>query len=139
MKQRCGVLQKNYIEVLHYFFDMRESVQKQCSILNYKPIRCNVKVEWKNGCAVLVYPKNLTRFERWLQKRIGGPLEIRRPLDPMGTEVWKLCNGEHTVATICEKMRNKFGEDIEPVYPRVIKFLLRLAELNLIRLMKCNE
>jgi len=104
----------------------------KANILSYHPIRARVRVEWKDGRAVLVYPKNLTRFERWLHKIIGGPLEIRRPLDDVGTYIWRLCDGKHSVEDICNKVWERFKEDVEPVKPRVTRFILILRNLNLV-------
>lgn len=51
---------------------------------------------------------------------------FRVKLDDFGSFVWQHCDGETTVAEICEKMRNKFGEAIEPVEERVGKFVEKL-------------
>lgn len=102
-------------------------------LLSVIPIR-NEAVEWEeaDGLVVLIYPKNFTRFEKFLHKRIGGPADIRRPLDDKGTYIWKMCDGNHNVHEICEGSYAKFKEDIEPVMKRVWGFLEKLLELHLI-------
>jgi hypothetical protein len=94
----------------------------------------NEEVEWEEeeGKVVLIYPKNFTRFEKFLHKRIGGPDNIRRPLDDKGTFIWKMCDGEHNVHEICQASYDEFKEDIEPVLRRVWGFLETLLRLNLI-------
>lgn len=94
----------------------------------------NEAVEWEevDGLVVLIYPKNFTRFERFLHKRIGGPDNIRRPLDDKGTFIWKMCDGNHNVHEICQDTYSMFKEDIEPVMKRVWGFLEKLLELHLI-------
>jgi hypothetical protein len=96
----------------------------------------NVKWEEKEGLVVLIYPKNFTRFERFLQKRVGGPKDIRRPLDDKGTFIWEMCDGNHNVHDICSDCHSKFKEDIEPVVRRVWGFLEKLIELNLLTIEK---
>ena len=86
----------------------------------------------RDGHDVLLYKKDLGRFEKWLQKKVGGPEVIRRPLDEMGTEIWRLCNGKNTGLQVCKKMDKKFKVKIEPVVPRVVGFLRTLENRNLI-------
>jgi hypothetical protein len=94
----------------------------------------NDAVEWveEEGNVVLIYPKNFTRFERFLHRHLGGPDSIRRPLDDKGTFIWKMCDGEHSVHEICQASYDEFKEDIEPVLRRVWGFLETLLSLNLI-------
>jgi len=102
-------------------------------LLTAKPIR-NEEVNWveKEGRVVLIYPKNFTRFEKFLHRHLGGPDNIRRPLDHKGTFIWKMCDGKHNVHEICQASYNEFKEDIEPVLRRVWGFLEILLQLNLI-------
>ena len=99
------------------------------------PIR-NEEVEWveEEGKVVLIYPKNFTRFERFLHRHIGGAEDIRRPLDEKGTYIWKMCDGKNNVHTICTETYKEFKEDIEPVVKRVWGFIEILLRLNLITL-----
>jgi hypothetical protein len=110
---------------------------KMRMLLMCKPIR-NEAVEWveEEDRIVLIYPKNFTRFERFLHRRIGGPDIIRRPLDDKGTYIWKMCDGDHNVHEICKATYSEFKEDIEPVLKRVWGFLEILLKLNLISIEK---
>ncbi|UCE74702.1 MAG: PqqD family protein [Methanomassiliicoccales archaeon] len=94
----------------------------------------NEEVEWveEDDRVVLIYPKNFTRFERFLHRHIGGPENIRRPLDDKGAFIWKMCDGDHNVHEICRDTYSEFKEDIEPVIRRVWGFLETLLKLNLI-------
>ena len=91
-----------------------------------------VEIDEVDGKVVLVYPKNFTRFEKFLHRHIGGPESIRRPLDEKGTFIWKMCDGKHNVHEICQASYDEFHEDIEPVLRRVWGFLETLLKLNLI-------
>lgn len=99
-----------------------------------RPVRAPVKWRMEDGKAVLVYKKSLTKVERKLKKVIGGPENIRRPLDEPGTDIWLMCDGEHTLWDIIVELDSKYKEDIEPVDKRVSTFIEMLLKLNLVHL-----
>ncbi|MEE9151624.1 MAG: PqqD family protein [Thermoplasmata archaeon] len=113
--------------------DFKDLNPKMKMLLSSKPER-NEEVDWveENDNIVLVYPKNFTRFEKFLHRHLGGPENIRRPLDDKGTFIWKMCDGGHNVHEICQASHMQFKEDIEPVMRRVVGFLEMLLKLNLI-------
>ena len=113
------------------FTDLDPKMQR---VLSVYPARNLVKWEREGDRVVLTYKKDFTKFERGLQKRLGGPDVIRRPLDEKGSRIWELCDGQHTLQDICDEMDALYHEDIEPVLDRVWKFLEILLKLNLIRL-----
>ena len=80
------------------------------------------------------FQKDLGRVERALRRAVGGPLELRVPLDRHGSRIWELMDGDRTVLAICTKAAREFGEELEPVAPRVLLFLERLLLRNLIAL-----
>lgn len=113
--------------------DLEDLNPKMRMVLSCKPVR-NEEVNWEeeDGKIVLIYPKNFTRFERFLHRHLGGPDNIKRPLDKKGTFIWNMCDGEHNVDEICRATYKEFKEDIEPVLRRVWGFLQILHNLNLI-------
>ncbi|MEM2899609.1 MAG: PqqD family protein, partial [Thermoplasmata archaeon] len=97
-----------------------------------------VKQPWRKSTepvAILFYPKNFTRFERFLHKYLGGPTIIRRPLDIKGTRIWEMCDGKTDILHICINVDAKYKEEMEPVIPRVLKFLEMLLKRGLLRLL----
>lgn len=103
-------------------------------ILYAVPKRMPVKWERDGKEIIITFKKDFTRFERWLQKKIGGPEDIRLRLDEKGARVWELCDGKHTLKEICDMLHEEFKEDIEPVFPRTSKFIEMLLQRNLITL-----
>ncbi len=103
-------------------------------ILTSYPVRNKVKWVLEDDRVVLIYPKDFSKFETWLHKRIGGPDMIRRPLDEIGTHIWMMCDGKHTIQDICTELDEIYHEDIEPVLDRVSKFLEILVKSNLIQI-----
>ena len=104
-------------------------------ILGLIPFRTdNEEVEWfhENEIIIITYPKKFGKMEKWLQNRIGGPEEVRRPLDKYSSYIWKICNGKNTVGDVILKFDEKFGEEVAPASDRVQIFLKTLLDLNLI-------
>lgn len=65
------------------------------------------------------------RLGRWIVERIGArPIRVR--LDDLGSAVWKACDGSSDVAAIAERLRERFGDAIEPAYERLASFLRQL-------------
>ena len=112
------------------FNDLKPQMKRLLSCI---PIR-NEEIEWEEekGKVVLIYPKNFSRFEKFLHRHVGGPKNIRRPLDDKGTFIWKMCDGKHNLHEICTETYKEFKEDIEPVLKRVWGFLETLLKLGLI-------
>ena len=105
------------------------------NLLNYKPIKTDnneVKSIYEDETVTLIYPKTFSRIEKWLKNKIGGPEELRRPLDKYTTHIWELCNGKNTIGDIISKFDGKFGEEVAPADVRVQAFIKQLLELNLI-------
>ena len=113
------------------FSDLSPKMQR---ILTAYPVRQPVEWERDGDKVVLIYPKDFTKFETWMHKRIGGPELIRRPLDEVGSKIWLMCDGKHTVQDICTTLDAIYREEIEPVLDRVTKYLEVLLRSNLVRL-----
>lgn len=107
---------------------------KTKKILNAYPIRAPVKWRMEKGKAVIVYAKNFNKLEKRVRAVVGGPENIRRPLDEVGTDIWLLCDGKHTIFDICQHLDSKHHEKVEPVAKRVTAFLEILLKLNLVSL-----
>ena len=110
---------------------------KKKELVLKKPVRTpdeNVKWEEENGVIIITYPKSFGKLEKWLHNRIGGPEEVRRPLDRYTSYIWKLCDGKNSIFDIITEFDNKFGEEVAPAIDRVRLFLEKLLELRLITL-----
>ena len=105
-------------------------------ILKSVPIRREDVVNWKRegNIVVITYDKDLSRIEEWIRRKIGGSEIIRRPLDQYTTFIWEKCNGENSIADIIREFDNEFGEIVAPAGARVIKFLEKMLEINVVRL-----
>ncbi len=100
--------------------------------------RQNEKIELKkiNGKFYLLIPMD-SPFD-FLAKRVHG--EYRRvELDEYGVFVWELCDGSRTVKEIGKKLKERFGDSVEPLYERLVTFLLELYKRNLISFGESHE
>jgi len=98
------------------------------------PVRADIATETVDGRTVLIYPKDLGRFERKLHTILGGPTDIRRPLDDIGTLLWEMSDGTHDLLDIYIAEQKAFAERVEPV-DRVVGGLLEIMlKLGLMRL-----
>ena len=122
----------------HSSDDYRDGkVMSRKDVLNHKPCRTDseeVKWFYEDEIVVITYPKKFGKMEKWLQNRIGGPEEVRRPLDKFSSYIWEICDGKTTVAEVVRKFDEKFGEEVAPASDRVQIFLETLLGLNLIEL-----
>ena len=110
------------------------SPSKRRALLSYPVWNDSGEVKWfeRDGLIVVEFPKNFSRFERWLHKKLGGPTTIRRPLDKVGSEMWRLCDGNHTLLEICNIIGEKYTEEVEPVHKTVPTFISQLFMLGLV-------
>ena len=110
------------------------SPSKRRALLSYPVWNDSGEVKWseRDGLIVVEFPKNFSRFEKWLHRKIGGPTTIRRPLDKVGSEMWRLCDGKHTLLEICEIIGEKYTEEVEPVHKTVPTFISQLFMLGLV-------
>jgi len=106
-------------------------------LLLVRPVR-NPEVEWEEDPRThritLVYPKDFSVGERALKRVFRAVEEIRRPLDEPGSDIWRMCDGEHDIADICTEVDAKYKEAMEPVLTRVSDFIRALADRGLVRL-----
>lgn len=109
--------------------------EDQRHLLLMRPRR-NPNVEWEEdegtGLVTLIYPKNLSSFERTLAKVFKPVPDLRRPLDAPGSFIWIMCDGENNIATICTAVDQAFKESMEPVLKRVVGYLDILAKRGLV-------
>lgn len=69
----------------------------------------------------------------FLARKLHG--EYRRlELDELGAFIWELCDGTRSIEQIGKKVKEKFGENVEPLYERLVTFILELYKRNLILL-----
>ena len=109
--------------------------RNKVNLLDTVPVRSEqIKTEWEEGCAVLVFPrfKRVRTWHRLLPKSLPLLLHVR--LEEHGTAVWILIDGRRTVREIVELLDSHFQGETN--YPsRVTAYMAQLQKDGFIRLM----
>ena len=93
--------------------------------LDFAGVRPRRLLEWReeDGHCVLLRPRlGTTRVARWMAG-LGGDPHYRIRLDEVGTLVWKACDGRTSLADIVGRMRERFGDRVEPADQRLSRFM----------------
>jgi hypothetical protein len=98
--------------------------------------RFHRRLEWKeaeDGRVVVFRPRfGEGKVGRWLESLLGlSPYRIR--LDEIGTLVWKNCDGQLSAQEIAEKLRERFGDKVEPAEDRLQQFITQLIHARMIQ------
>ena len=67
-----------------------------------------------------------------LLKNVFNNKPVRVQLDDIGTRVWRLCDGQHSVHEIGESLHKEFGDCLDPLYERLGQFLEQMRKSGLI-------
>ena len=96
---------------------------EEVNLLEIAPVRL---AEWEEieGRVVVHRPLSPARGPRRLWERFVYELAAKRiRLDEMGSHVWLLLDGEHTVGQVADRLRERFGDEIEQAEERLGQLL----------------
>jgi hypothetical protein len=98
------------------------------NLLEIRPTR-NLDYETQDGeLIVLLVPKFTNRYiVRWVLPRLRKKF-FHVKLDAYGSFIWKECDGTKTVEEISKLMKTQFGEDFDPTYGRIQRFIQMLLK-----------
>lgn len=102
------------------------------NVLDLIPVQKEVWGEQSDGT---VYLKKRRFKSLWLNRivvKLGVSPHVHIHLDEFGSFVWNHCDGSQSVSEIAEKLQEKFGEKVNPVYERLGAFIKLLAYQKLI-------
>ncbi len=75
---------------------------------------------------VVLEMENKGIVNRIAQKLLGKPKISYIHLDRMGSFIWPLLDGQTNIIQIGDKVKEEFGDESNPLYERLIKFILIL-------------
>jgi len=89
----------------------------------------NIKSEKsEDGFSVLLKPKyRHPLFVKHVLPHMKRP-NYKINLDDIGTFIWDLCDGKNTVEEIGNKLKETFGDKVEPLYDRLRIFFQNLEK-----------
>jgi len=98
--------------------------------LRLRPVR-NTAIQWQeneHGEAELTIPYRKDRLARIVAFLVHLPEARKVLLDEVGTYVWRMCDGNHTVEAIVRAMIKEYKMNRAEVEASVARYLQMLAE-----------
>ncbi len=107
--------------------------KKPENYLDKKPIR-REDISWteKDGSVTLEI-ENKGVFNRIAQKLFKKPKVSYIHLDEMGSFIWPVIDGEKTIFELGKEVEERFGDDANPLYERLVKYFQILESYNFIK------
>ena len=89
----------------------------------------------ENGGIVIVI-ENKGVFNKIAQRVFKKPRMSRVHLDEQGSCIWRLIDGRRDVMEIAELLKERFGEAVEPLYPRIVRYMQIMDGYGFVRVIK---
>ena len=93
-------------------------------------------LSWEKGedNIIVLQTENTGLFNRMAQKLFRRPRFTNVHMDKYGSFLWPLLDGEKTVKELAILQKEAFGEEVEPLYPRIVKYFQIMESYHFIRL-----
>lgn len=82
---------------------------------------------------VVLEVENTGVFNRMAQKLFKKPKYTKVHMEKYGSFLWPLIDGEKTVMELADLQKEEFGDEVEPLYPRVVKYMQIMESYHFIR------
>jgi hypothetical protein len=102
------------------------------NLLDLRPVRL-LEHRIHEDLVVVQVPRFRSRWLGWFQRRLDKPC-FQLHLDKIGSAVWLACDGESTVGDIGKRLKERFGDEIEPLWERLALFMRQMRSGKLIEL-----
>lgn len=79
--------------------------------------------------AITIFVENKGFFNHLMQSLLGKPKVSQVHLEEFGNFIWKQIDGIQSVSQISEKVHEKFGQNAEPLIPRLVQYF-KILENN---------
>lgn len=110
---------------------MKKKSKGEVNFLDFIPVREEAQkfMENEDGNIVMCIERKsiYDKLARFLRKKT--PSVSYYTLDALGSYVWKQIDGTKSVYEIGCFVKEEFGEDAEPLYERLVKFI-QILEMN---------
>lgn len=92
-------------------------------------------LSWEKGedGIVVLQVENTGLFNRIAQKLFRRPRFTNVHMDRYGSFLWPLIDGEKTVKELAGLQKEAFGDEVEPLYPRIVKYFQIVESYHFIR------
>lgn len=106
--------------------------------LDLVPVRCKEIDYVEEGEKIALKFENKGVFNRLAQKLFKKPEYTFVHLDDYGTFVWLNIDGKVTVYEIGQRLKEKFGDKTEPLYPRLVQYFHNMEKYGFAEIKKNN-
>jgi hypothetical protein len=104
------------------------------NLLDLRPKRTR---KWRRGEKVtIVVPKARSMLGKHFCDAFGLKPTYTINLDEYGSAIWRMCDGTTTVREIGVRLKERFGDKVEPLYDRLGAFIQVLKNEDLIMFLK---
>ena len=112
---------------------MKKHNKESANYLDFIPEHSE-KYKWETDeqGGVTIFVENKGVFHFLAQKFLGKPKVSQVHLEEMGSFIWPLIDGKHSIADIGELVKIQFGDGAEPLYPRLISYIRNLEDYGFI-------
>jgi hypothetical protein len=98
------------------------------NLLELIPVQNLQSEKNEEGLFTLLKPKfSQPLLAKYLLPRLKRP-HFKVKLDEIGSFIWNLCDGNHAVKEIGLRLREEFGDRVEPLYERLGVFFQSLEK-----------
>lgn len=104
------------------------------AMLKSRPIR-NAQVQWErdeNGEVVITLERRETWKAKLLSKFFYLPKRHRISLDEVGSRIWELCDGDHTVRDLIEYLKKQYKLNPKEAEVSLTHYLKQLGRKRLV-------
>lgn len=84
---------------------------------------------------VVLEVENTGAFNRIAQKLFKRPKVTKVHMEQFGSFIWPMIDGKRTVTELADLLKERFGEEAEPLYPRVAKYMQIMESYHFISLL----
>ena len=113
---------------------MKKKIVIPKNYLENIPKRTDIKWEKDDGGLVTLIVENKGWVNRIAQVFFKRPNFSNIHLDENGSFVWLLIDGETDIIKIGEKVKERFGENAEPLYERLAQFFKMLEGYHFVEM-----
>lgn len=123
-----------YVILIQGDLSMAKKDKKKLNLLDCTPVR-EPDLTWtedENGIVTL-HREHSGLTDRIVHKVTKRPLrQTHVELEAFGSFLWKVMDGRTTLRDLADKLKNEFGESVEPLYPRLNQYVVSLKNNKLI-------
>ena len=113
---------------------MAKKEKMKLNLLDCTPIR-EPDLKWtedENG-KITLHRVHTSFTDRLIHSVTKRPLrQSHITLEEFGSFLWKIMDGRTTLRVLADQLKEEFGESIEPLYPRLEKYMVVLKNNKLI-------